>query len=60
MDRYSLSENINAISVLEKNIDKIDRSRLSCNSNAIFILEQNQDKMYWQKSLIPRCLYFNM
>ena len=44
-----LCENPNAISILEKNQDKIDWDWLSKNSNrdAISILEQNLDKIHW-------------
>ena len=37
---FYLSRNINAISLLEKNLEKIDWSNLSCNINAISILEK--------------------
>jgi predicted Ser/Thr protein kinase len=42
-----LSANINAIHLLEKNIDKIDWDYLSGNFNAIHILEKNMDKINW-------------
>ena len=44
---------MNAISILELHIDKIDWTRLSSNSNAIHILEKNIDKIDW------RALSFN-
>ena len=37
----------NAISLLEKNQDKIFWCELSQNPNAISILEKNQDKIFW-------------
>jgi len=40
-----LSENPNAIHLLEKNQDKINWDGLSCNPNAIHLLEKNQDKI---------------
>ena len=43
----NLPSNINAISMLEKNLDKIDWSNLSSNINAIPILEKNLDKVHW-------------
>ncbi len=43
----NLSENYNAISILEKNIDKVDWNNLSENYNAISILEKNIDKVDW-------------
>jgi len=42
-----LSENPNAIPLLEKNLDKVDWSWLSSNPNAIPILEKNLDKVNW-------------
>ena len=42
-----LSENTNAISILEKNFDKINWWGLSKNPNAISILVKNQDKIQW-------------
>ena len=45
----NLPSNINAISLLEKNLDKIDWSNLSSNINAIPILEKNLDKIDWSK-----------
>ena len=44
IDWISLSNNPNAISLLEKNLDKINWKLLSCNPNAISILEKNLDK----------------
>ena len=40
-----LSENPNAIHLLEANPDKIDWTWLSLNPNAIHLLEENQDKI---------------
>ena len=40
-----MSCNINAVPLLEKNVDKIDSSNLSGNHNAIPLLEKNQDKV---------------
>ena len=42
-----LSSNINAIQLLEKNIDNIDWRHLSSNINAIPILDANIDKIDW-------------
>ena len=47
-DYLSLSTNKNAISLLEKNLDKIDWSNLSENKNAISLLEKNLDKIDWK------------
>ena len=44
---YHLSENPNAIHLLEQNLDKIDWKMLSSNPNAIHLLEQNLDKIDW-------------
>ena len=41
----NLSLNINAVDILEKNINKIDWFKLSLNINAIRILENNLDKV---------------
>ena len=42
-----LSQNSNAIPILEKNLDEVDWSRLSMNINAIPILEKNLDDVDW-------------
>jgi len=42
-----LSENPNAIHLLEMNQDKINWMNLSRNSNAIQLLEKNIDKINW-------------
>jgi hypothetical protein len=42
-----LSQNPNAIHILEKNLDKVDWEYLSANPNAIPILEKNLDKVKW-------------
>ena len=42
-----LSQNPNAINLLEKNQDKIHWVGLSLNPNAIHLLEKNQDKIDW-------------
>jgi hypothetical protein len=42
-----LSQNPNAISILEKNPENIDWDMLSRNPNAIHILEKNPDKINW-------------
>jgi hypothetical protein len=42
-----LSENPNAINILEKNQDKINWDNLSLNPNAIELLKDNQDKVNW-------------
>ena len=47
IDWEFLSENPNAIHLLEKNMDKIDWEYLSKNPNAIYLLQQNIDKINW-------------
>jgi hypothetical protein len=42
-----LSENPNAIHILEQNLDKVNWIMLSKNPNAIHILEKNLDKVNW-------------
>ncbi len=42
-----LSENPNAIHILEKHLDKVEWWFLSRNENAIHILEKNIDKINW-------------
>ena len=44
-----LSENPNAIFLLENNLEKIYWPALSLNPNAIHILEANTDKIDWQR-----------
>ena len=44
---YLLSENPNAINLLEQNLDKIIWQYLSGNPNAIHLLEQNLYKIDW-------------
>jgi hypothetical protein len=44
---WYLSENHNAIELIEKNQDKINWYWLSANSNAIELLKNNQDKIDW-------------
>ncbi len=44
---YVISGNLNAIHLLEQNLDKIDWDYLSGNPNAIYLLEQNPDKINW-------------
>jgi hypothetical protein len=53
VDWNLLSENPNAIHLLEKNQDKIGWYRLSLNPSAIHLLEKNQEKVVW------RCLSEN-
>jgi len=48
IDLKSLSSSLNAIELLEKNMDKIDWFWLSRNPNAIHLLEKNMDKIDWQ------------
>ena len=48
IDWQLLSENPNAIHILEQNLDKVDWDGLSKNPNAIHILEQNLDKVHWK------------
>jgi hypothetical protein len=45
LDWKMLSRNPNAISILEKNLDKVNWEILSSNPNAIHILEKNLDKV---------------
>ena len=45
---YWLSENPNAIHILEQHLDKVDWLILSLNPNAIHILEKNIDKVVWK------------
>jgi hypothetical protein len=42
-----LSSNPSALTLLEKNQDKIDWAQLSFNPSAIALLENNQDKISW-------------
>lgn len=42
-----LSENPNAIDILEKNLDKVDWQKLSKNPKAIHLLEQHPSKICW-------------
>ena len=44
---FNLSNNLNAIHLLEQNPEKIDWNCLSINSNAIQLLEQNPEKINW-------------
>ena len=46
---YYLSNNIHAIKILEKNIDKINWNSISSNPNAIKIIENNLDKVVWSQ-----------
>ncbi len=43
----SINTNPIAISILEKNLDKVNWEFLSANPNAISILEENLDKVNW-------------
>ena len=47
IDWGNLSENKNAIDIIEKNIDFIDWSNLSKNENAMHILKANQKNINW-------------
>jgi hypothetical protein len=42
-----LSSNRGALSLIEKNLDKVNWSQLSTNPSAIHILEENPDKIDW-------------
>ena len=42
-----LSQNPNAIHLLEQNLDNVEWNCLSGNPNAIHLLEQNLDKVNW-------------
>jgi hypothetical protein len=44
-----LSQNPNAIHLLENNLDKINWRLLSSNQNAMSILENNLEKVYWDE-----------
>jgi len=44
---HRLSQNPNAIHILEKYKSRIDWEGLSCNPNAFHILEQNKNKIVW-------------
>ena len=48
LDWACLSQNPNAIHILEQNLDKVDWTYLSLNPNAIHILELNLDKVDWE------------
>ena len=53
-----LSQNPNAIRLIEQNFDKINWYWLSGNPNAIHILEQNLDKVDWRMlSLNPNAIH---
>ena len=53
-----LSQNPNAIHLLEKNLDKVDWYVLSLNPNAIHLLENNLDKVSWfQLSQNPNAIH---
>ena len=59
---YWLSQNPNAIHLLERNFDKINWAYLSINPNAIYLLEQvleaNPDKIVWNTlSLNPNAIH---
>ncbi len=47
LDWSFLSQNPNAIDLIEANLDKIDWATLSINSAAIHLLKANQDKIDW-------------
>ena len=49
LDWKKLSSNINAIHILEKNLDKVDWNILSSNINAIKLLEKNIDMINWER-----------
>jgi hypothetical protein len=51
---YMLSQNPNAIHMLEKNQDRIDWGMLSQNPNAIHMLEKNQDRIVWSRQCTIR------
>jgi len=54
----SLSQNPNAIHLLEQNIDKIEWLYLSRNPNTIHLFEQNIDKIDWQNlSSNPKAIH---
>ena len=57
---YTLSQNQNAIHMLEQNIDKINWTVLNINPNAISLLVQNIDKIDWNTILNkPNIFYMN-
>ena len=47
LDWNCLSRNLNAVDLLEKNLDKIRWGLLSSNPNALHLLERNLDKIDW-------------
>lgn len=54
----NLSNNPNAIPILEANINKIKWNALSANENSIHILEKNLDKVDWNSlSLNPNAIH---
>ena len=58
LDWTGLSDNPNAIHLLETNLDKVDWGRLSLNPNAIHLLEKNLDKVDWsQLSRNPNAIH---
>ena len=57
-DLYWLSDNPNAIPILEQNLDKVGWDCLSRNPNAVHILEKNLDKVdWWFSSKNPNALH---
>ena len=48
IDWNALSENNNAIHLLEANPENINWNMLSLNKNAMKLLEKNQDKINWK------------
>ena len=58
LDLDCLSENINAIALLEQFPEKINYVCLSSNPNAIHLLEQNMDKIDWSMlSMNPNAIH---
>jgi hypothetical protein len=60
---HQLSGNVNAISILKDNLDKINWDYLSRNINAIEILESNLGKINWKQlscNSIINILFINL
>jgi hypothetical protein len=49
LDWSWLSENVNAIRMLEENMDRVNWYWLSCNLNAMELLKEYPDKIDWSK-----------
>ena len=54
--RLSTSPSTGTISILERNLDKVDWFWLSRNLQAIHILEQNLDKVHWKALVLNQSM----